>query len=221
MNLRLKRREIPPHLLKYFRPVGHKPKDLINVPAFLAEALRADGWYLRAENIWHKPNPMPESVTDRPTRSHEQIFLLSKSQRYFYDNAAVREPNSPNTHGGKDPNQRKQWSLGAKFGASAKTTLGTSHEGRNPRTVWTVATKPFPDAHFATFNPELITPCILAGSKEGDTVLDPFAGSGTTGVVALRHNRNFVGVELNPSYCEMARNRIRDDAPMFNVEEAA
>jgi DNA modification methylase len=203
------------------RLYGLKPKDLIGVPWMVAFALRADGWYLRQEIIWHKPNPMPESVTDRCTKAHEQIFLLAKSPRYYYDagaiaETAIRAGEIPG--GGREG--RNEVDERVSFFSTKNAAMPVS-EKRNKRSVWTVAPKPYPGAHFATFPTELITPCVLAGSKEGDTVLDPFAGSGTTGVVALRHNRNFVGCELNPSYCEMARKRIYDDSPMFNREEEA
>jgi len=199
-----------------------KAKDLVGIPWLLAFALRADGWYLRSEIIWAKPNPMPESVTDRPTKAHEQVFLLTKSPRYFYGADAVREahehPNATRTRGSFAPG-----SLQENLGKYWKTPNGNHPSGRNKRTVWTVATQPFAGAHFATFPPKLIEPMVLAGSKPGDTVLDPFSGSGTTGMVALRHDRSYIGLELNPEYAELSRNRIRDDAPLLNthLEEAA
>lgn len=171
------------------RTPGLKPKDLVGIPWLVAFALRADGWYLRSDIIWAKRNPMPESVTDRPTKAHEYIFLLAKSARYYYDAAAIREP------------------------CSARK------DGANKRTVWSVATHPFAGAHFATFPPALITPCILAGCPVGGTVLDPFAGIGTTGMVALRHGRSFIGCELNPAYALMAKDRIDGDAALFNMVE--
>lgn len=198
-----------------------KSKDLLGIPWMLAFALRDDGWYLRSDIIWHKPNPMPESVRDRPTSAHEHIFLLAKSQRYFYDLEAIQEPSlsAGQARGG-----------GKKYSADdAISAIGNSHNldkygvtpaTRNRRNVWTVATQPYAGAHFAVFPPKLIEPCVLAGSAEGDTVLDPFAGSGTTGLVALRHNREFIGCELNPEYAQMARHRILDDAPLLNVEAA-
>lgn len=270
--------------------VDFKPKDLVGVPWLTAFALRADGWFLRSEIIWAKPNPMPESVTDRPTKAHEQVFLLSKSARYFYDADAVREEHAhPEvTH----ISERKTDAQEVAFLGNAPTNLGRAgnHEaGRNKRTVWTVATQPFRGAHFATFPPKLIEPMILAGSppkccgvcaapwqrvtertpmvvepskKRAEwqatdkhaatqtggkmvqapesktvgwgptcnhnddsgrsTILDPFSGSGTTGMVALRHDRSYIGLELNPEYAAMSRDRIRDDAPLFNTElEAA
>jgi DNA modification methylase len=298
-------------------PAGYKPKDLLGIPWMVAFALRADGWYLRQEIIWHKPNPMPESVTDRCTKAHEQIFLLSKRPRYYFDSDAIREPakdssiarlgravsdehknvdgapgqpshaihkprlnvkfggnnRCPDTRlqSGNDwvpkerPQRRRAIELAEAAGlteqhfaairavgitdtgkaqvtqdgfgkndvrmielaAEAKAALGGYYreflfdESANKKSVWAVPTKGFKGAHFAVFPLELITPCVLAGSKEGDTVLDPFTGSGTTGVVALRHNRNFVGCELNADYVRMARERIYTDAPMFNREDAA
>jgi DNA modification methylase len=289
---------------------GTKPKDLLGIPWMVAFALRADGWYLRSDIIWNKPNPMPESVTDRPTKSHEYLFLLSKGPRYFYDADAVREPVSPASNfGGPGPAQPMPSTTGDAINdRRIHARLGNGSvgdpSGRNKRSVWTVATQPFPGAHFATFPPKLIEPCILAGSPPkccgvcgapwrrvvereaaeriepqhaqmareehfretrpigqrgnagmangaqmaasamsrtvgweatcecGDTgrrntfvqaatvpsvVLDPFAGAGTTGLVALRHDRSFIGIELNPVYAEMARNRIRDDAPLLNT----
>jgi len=157
-------------------PNGLKPKDLIGVPWRVAFALQADGWYLRSDMIWNKPNCQPESVKDRPTRSHEYLFLFSKSEHYRYQAAAVRGPN-----------------------------------GRNVRTVWDINTRPYPQAHFATFPPALVEPCIQLGSGPGDLILDPFVGSGTTGLVALKHNRRFVGVELNPAYLQIAEHRLNGD----------
>ena len=265
---------------------GLKPKDLVGIPWRVAFALQADGWYLRSDIIWAKPNPMPESVTDRPTKAHEYLFLLSKSPRYFYDADAIREGASE---------------IGIAREGRARTTPAHSPPGaqpnrressngewltavRNKRTVWTVATQPFKGAHFAVFPPKLIEPCVLAGSppkrcgecgapwervtertaatvlhpgsdyndKAGrndghrgelvgaahktlgwqptcehndDTgsavVLDPFSGSGTTGMVALRHDRSYIGLELSSEYAAMSRNRIRDDAPLFNHQTEA
>ena len=154
-------------------PEGLKPKDLIGIPWRLALALQKDGWYLRSDIVWHKPNCMPESVKDRPTRAHEYVFLLSKSEQYFYDYESVREAN-----------------------------------GRNRRSVWSIATQPFREAHFATFPVTLVEPCILAGSRLGDFVLDPFFGSGTVGVVAQSLGRRFVGIELSPEYVHIANKRL-------------
>ncbi len=159
-------------------PEGLKPKDLIGVPWRVALALQADGWYLRSEIIWHKPNCQPESVKDRPTLAHEHIFMLSKSERYYYDHEAIKEP------------------------ANGSGRL------RNRRSVWSINTDPFPAAHFATFPPALVEPCIHAGSRKDDIVLDPFIGSGTTGMVALRLGRRFVGIELNQEYVDIALERL-------------
>ena len=217
-----------------------KPKDLMMVPARLALALQDDGWYLRSDIIWHKPNPMPESVTDRPTSAHEHIFLLTKSRRYAYYADAIRtEVTAPTTkmpdgwdtgpgaHGSIHRNGREK---GAK--ADKQRGHGRRHEGfndrwdamskdeqqangANARNVWSIATMPYKDSHFATFPPEIPRRCILAGSKPGDTVLDPFLGSGTTLLVADRLGRDGIGIELNPAYAAMARKRITGDCPMF------
>ena len=188
----------------------------VDVPSWVGvpPSVETTGWYLRSDIIWHKPNPMPESVTDRPTRAHEFLFLLSKSPRYFYDADAIREDGAGRLDLGrmKQPDAR----LGEGGGWAKDGTL-RDEAGRNKRDVWTVATQPFSGAHFAAFPPKLIEPCILAGAPEGGVVLDPFAGAGTTGLVALRHNRSFVGCELNPEYAELARDRIRDDAPLLNT----
>lgn len=280
------RRERPP---SSFRHESLKPKDLVGIPWRVVFALQADGWWLRSDIIWNKPNPMPESVTDRPTKSHEYVFLLTKNERYFFDADAIREPYNQaslsryNYQFGKGP--------AAAIAKSPAVGDGNGHDadpnpaGRNIRSVWTIATSPFPDAHFAVFPPEIPRRCILAGTSEkgvcgqcgapwvrvvettkpplrqvksagpyaghgllggarfddpivtrttgwqpsckheGDpipaTVLDPFCGSGTTGIVALRHGRNFIGIELNESYVEMATRRIESDAPLFNVAATA
>ena len=187
-----------------------KPKDLIGIPWRVAFALQADGWYLRQDIIWHKPNPMPESVRDRCTKSHEYIFLLSKSAKYYYDHEAIKEPSSQSTiqrmSQANLANQRGSDRVPGKTNGTMKTVGdGVS---RNKRSVWTVTTKPFKGAHFATFPSALIEPCVLAGCPEGGTVLDPFTGSGTTGMVAVKHGRSFVGCELNPEYIEIAKARI-------------
>jgi DNA modification methylase len=197
---------------------GLKPKDLIGVPWMVAFALRADGWYLRSDIIWHKPNPMPESVTDRPTKAHEYLFLLSKGPRYFYDADAIREAPALSTLAdARIPYSRPRNGNQASVTDEIGHPVPTPEAGRNKRSVWTVSTQPYSGAHFATFSPKLIEPCILAGSRAGDVVLDPFNGAGTTGLVALRHGRSYVGIELNAEYADMARWRLRDDAPLLNT----
>jgi DNA modification methylase len=186
-----------------WKNVGLKPKDLVGIPWRVAFALQADGWYLRQDIIWAKPNPMPESVTDRCTKSHEYIFLLAKSQKYYFDNEAIKEPTTTNDNSNRDRDNSK---LNNTPGRTKMAGLKTNnYEMRNRRSVWTVTTKPFKQAHFATFPEDLIRPCVLASRKDG-TILDPFAGAGTTGVVAKKNNRNFIGIELNPKYIEIARN---------------
>ena len=187
-------------------PSGLKPKDLVGIPWMVAFALRADGWYLRQDIIWHKPNAMPESVTDRPTKAHEYIFLLSKSQRYYYDFEIIKEPTITRDNSYRDRGDSK---LNNTPGRTRMGGLKTNnYEMRNKRSVWTVPTKPFSEAHFAVFPPALIEPCILAGCPKNGIVLDPFMGSGTTGMVAAMYQRNFIGFELNPEYCKIADKRI-------------
>jgi DNA modification methylase len=204
------------------RHPGVKAKDLYGVPWMLAFALRADGWWLRQDIIWHKPNPMPESIRDRCTKAHEYIFLLAKSERYYYDALAISEEASEDSGWAKqraagvdtwkynDTEERKA-ATGQSVDSSTFGTLGR----RNKRSVWSVTTKAYDEAHFATFPPDLIEPCILAGCPEGGTVLDPFGGAGTTGLVADRHHRNAILIELNPEYAAMARKRIQGDSPLF------
>lgn len=240
--------------------VGCKDKDLIGIPWMLAFALRADGWYLRQDIIWSKPNPMPESVQDRCTKAHEYVFLLSKGPRYHYDAGAIAEPlglasvarlaQNVDQQAGSDRvpgktngamkavgrraagnkthksqaayeagDERMRTKAGLVSFAErerAKVEAGDLAGTRNKRTVWEVATQPFKEAHFATFPPALVEPCILAGCPAGGTVLDPFFGAGTTGLVADRFQRNCIGIELNPAYAEIARRRIADDAGMFS-----
>lgn len=248
---------------------GLKQKDLIGIPWMLAFALRADGWYLRQEIIWAKPNPMPESVTDRCTKAHESIFLLSKSPRYYFDAAAIAEPPAPSSlarwaqnvdeqagsnrvpgktngpmkavggngwkgsefHKGKTAEHQlgrasknrtnvKPGKIMAAEPTNGESTFGFG-ETRNKRSVWTVPTQPYSEAHFATYPPALIEPCILAGCPAGGTVLDPFGGAGTTGMVADRLGRNAILVELNPEYAALAERRLSNDGGMFADVRAA
>ena len=241
---------------------GMKPKDLQGIPWRAAFALQADGWYLRSDIIWHKPNPMPESVQDRPTKAHEYIFLLSKSQKYYYDAHAIKEPivcpesstlediqramnrkrftdptepsyrapsgwdTEKGSHGAFHKDGRRPKGNAKTFRGGGTYTQGRSYDNdskvereshgntvnesgmKNKRDVWTVATQPFPEAHFATFPTELIRPCILAGCPVGGIALDPFHGSGTTGQVSLEENRDFIGIDLNPDYIEIQKKRI-------------
>lgn len=205
---------------------GLKPKDLVGIPWRVAFALQAAGWYLRADVIWHKPNPMPESVQDRPSKAHEYIFLLTKSADYFYDWAAIQEPGSmahsvpsadktrPTTTPGKPPHSgldkqrgHKRTHEGFRDRLDSMSKAEQCAAPRRKRSVWTVATIPYAGAHFATFPEKLIEPCILAGCPEGGIVLDPFFGSGTTGAVAERLGRRWIGCELNPDYIALARHR--------------
>jgi len=230
------------------RSEGLKPKDLMGLPWRVAFALQADGWWLRQDIIWSKPNPMPESVTDRCRKAHEYLFLMSKSARYFYDQDAILEPCSRNTHArlsqdvqaqvgserahagrktngnmkavGRGPKTALAGS-GIKYNESFAPAVSMPVTERNKRSVWEVATQPFSQAHFATFPPALIEPCIMAGCPRGGVVLDPFGGAGTTGLVADRLGRNAILIELNPEYAAMARRRIaRDQPPMFASEVA-
>lgn len=251
--------------------LGLKHKDLCGIPWRVAFALQADGWYLRSDIIWEKPNAMPESVTDRPTKSHEYLFLLSKSARYYYDNGAIEEPmtapeastpedvsrvhnrrratcvdprqdkikvpagwdTKPGAHGTihregrasdpvyvkapRDPGPREpRPGIDTRGGNQGNGQIPNNSPTRNRRTVWSIATQPFPGAHFATFPTELVAPCILAGSRADDVVLDPFGGAGTTVMVAVGLGRRGISCDLNRTYAEMARRRIRDDRPLFN-----
>lgn len=205
------------------RQAGVKPKDLYGIPWMVAFALRADGWYLRQDIIWAKPNPMPESVRDRCTKAHEYLFLLSKGPRYHFDAETIAEEVAPATVA-----RLSQEGLSEQAGSDrvpgktngAMKAVGAT-DTRNRRSVWNVATQPFKEAHFATYPPELIEPCILAGCPKGGTVLDPFGGAGTTGLVADRLQRNAVLIELNPAYADIARRRLEGDAGMFSDLEAA
>ena len=201
---------------------GAKPKDLIGIPWMLAFALRSQGWYLRQDIIWHKPNPMPESVTDRCTKSHEYIFLLSKSQKYYFDYESIMEPCADqernNFQSGSRANginkDRNDNDLGERSKTWKPKTID-NQKVRNKRSVWEVNTKPCKEAHFATYPFELIKPCILAGCPENGIVLDPFMGSGTTAIVARSLNRNYLGVELNPEYIKIAHKRLDKHLGMF------
>ena len=189
---------------------GLKSKDLIGIPWMLAFALRADGWYLRQDIIWHKPNPMPESVRDRCTKSHEYIFLFSKNKKYYYDNEAIKEP--AKDWGTRDRTNGKYHNEGT--GLQPHSGLTKSYPTKNKRSVWSVTKKPYKGAHFATFPPELIEPCVKAGSQEGDIILDPFMGSGTTATVAKSLNRDYIGCELHEEYGTLIQKRIQDYVPV-------
>jgi DNA modification methylase len=197
-----------------FEYPGIKSKDLVGVPWMVAFALRADGWYLRQEIIWHKPAPMPESCTDRCTRSHESLFLLSKSADYYYDYQAIMEESAESSIRRRglvktpSPKEQEREQAGMQPGLSGE--YGT---GRNKRDVWTIPTESLRELHYAAMPQALVEPCILAGSAKGDIVLDPFAGSGTVGIVALRHGRGFRGIDLNPEYANMAKRRVA--GPLF------
>ncbi len=197
---------------RYASRIGLKHKDLIGIPWRVAFALQADGWYLRQDIIWHKPNPMPESVTDRCTKSHEYVFLMSKSAKYYYDAEAIAEVSAGlgetsirfggNKYGDSDDPKHQTKS------GNVYTDKGT----RNRRSVWSITTQPYKEAHFATFPPNLIKPCILAGCPAGGIVLDPFMGSGTTAIVATNLGRNYIGIEINPEYVAMANARIERES---------
>lgn len=185
------------------RDTGLAPKNLMMIPARVAIALQDDGWILRSDIIWHKPNPMPESVKDRPTSAHEHLFLLAKSGRYYYDADAIAEPSATGFNGS---------SFTSDYDIETKPGLGmverVDHDTRNRRNVWTIPTQPYSGAHFAVFPPKLIEPCILAGSKPGDVVCDPFMGSGTTALVAVKHGRKYTGCEINPEYHRLIAERL-------------
>lgn len=194
---------------------GLKSKDLVGIPWRVAFALQADGWYLRQDIIWHKPNPMPESVQDRCTKAHEYIFLLSKSAKYYYDNEAIKEDSAESSKDRLNQDIKNQKGSSRVPGKTNGTMNAVGGEKRNKRSVWAVATQSYSEAHFATYPPELIKPCILAGCPEGGTVLDPFGGSGTTAQVASNLNRNAILCELNPEYVEIAKGRLHDSLGMF------
>lgn len=222
-----------------------KVKDLVGIPWMLAFALRADGWYLRDEIIWHKRNPTPESVRDRCTRAHEQLFMFTKSRRYFYDDEAIKEPvtgganaripgNKRHTAGGLyaagDEQHRRTGGLvayaarkraeagsGIRYNDSFAAAIGETVDTRRKRSVWSLTSEPYEEAHFATFPTKLVEPCILAGSRPGDVVMDPFSGAGTTGLVALTHGRRYVGIELNPDYVAMSAKRIAQAAAQLRL----
>jgi DNA modification methylase len=196
-----------------------KPKDLLGIPWLLAFALRADGWYLRSDIIWHKPNPMPESVRDRPTSAHEHVFLLTKGPRYYYDADAIAEDaihaGQVVVLGEKSLSRGQATASGKKASGNGAAASVTVAERRNARNVWTIATQPYSGAHFATMPPDLAERCIKAGTKPGDMVLDPFGGAGTTGLVADRLGRSATLIELNDSYRALAVERLRGDAPLL------
>ena len=201
---------VPPKGTPVTRVKSLKPKDLVGIPWRVAFALQADGWYLRQDIIWHKPNPMPESVQDRCTKSHEYIFLLTKSAKYFYDNDAIRERTKESTLQRLNQNINKQsGSYTPSKGNGNMKAVGDLETGRNKRSVWKINTQPYKEAHFAVFPPELPELCIKAGSSEGDIVLDPFFGSGTTGWVAQRLGRKWIGIELNEEYIKIAEKRFQ------------
>jgi len=207
---------------------GLKPKDLCGIPWRVAFALQADGWWLRQDIIWHKPNPMPESVTDRCTKAHEYIFLLTKSAMYWYDAGMVQEPFADERMGNPGKYRAGLKDCVTPMGVHGKGVTGEgwnangNKSGRNLRSVWTITTKPMPKVfgqeHFATFPPEIPEMCIKAGCPKGGTVLDPFFGAGTTGLVAMRLGREFIGIELNSKYCEMAQGRIFGTLPPASIQ---
>ena len=206
-----------------------KPKDLVGIPWRVAFSLQSDGWYLRQDIIWAKPNPMPESVTDRCTKAHEYIFLFAKSQKYYFDREAIKEKSVTNENRPDGIIRDREYNYNSKLQQMRKGKSWHNHKNdliagqsqkkdlpnlalsyRNRRSVWTINSHPFKGAHFATFPEDLVLPCILAGCPRGGVVFDPFSGAGTVGVVCKKNNRNFIGIELNPAYIEMARQRINN-----------
>jgi DNA modification methylase len=202
---------------KPYKLDGYKNKDLIGVPWMLAFALRNSGWYLRQDIIWHKPNPMPEPVTDRCTKAHEHIFLFAKSARYYFDYEAILEPYAKplNRWSGNNlkASGQSRWAQATDQNIYRNRNVRPNPDGRHKRDVWTVPTRPFKGAHFATFPPDLIRPCVLAGCPPNGIVLDPFFGAGTTGLVALQSGRNYIGVELNSEYVKIAEERLQANLP--------
>lgn len=209
-----------------FANTNIKHKDLVGIPWRVAFALQADGWYLRQDIIWAKPNPMPESVTDRCTKAHEYLFLLTKSAKYYFDHKAIKEPSvsfnpKPSLRQGSKNiigNMSERGVTRTTEGLNLKSQSEKTKEHRNRRSVWTIPTKPFKGAHFAVMPEALVEPCILAGSKPGDTILDPFLGSGTVAAVATKHARKWIGCELNPEYAKIAEQRIAQYTNLFTEE---
>tara|TARA_R110000850_G_scaffold251821_1_gene376981 strand:- start:50 stop:1006 length:957 start_codon:yes stop_codon:yes gene_type:complete len=209
---------------KLFKDNVIKEKDLLMIPNRVAIALQDAGWYIRSEIIWHKPNPMPESVRDRPTSCHEKIWLITKNKKYYYDHEAIKEPCTESTKkrykSGWNGNEERDYVNGkqnhfSKYIGTEKSKTDAL-KGRNKRNVWTITTKPFKGSHFATFPKDLIEPCIKAGCPEDGIVLDPFGGAGTTGIVASLNNRNSILIELNPEYVKLAKDRIEKELGLFN-----
>jgi len=191
---------------------GYKEKDLIGIPWMLAFALRSDGWYLRQDIIWHKPNPMPESVKDRCTKSHEYLFLLSKNKKYYYDHESIKEKAVGERWGGNKPiNMDNTKDTDNQFSGLTRPRKMV-YDKRNKRSVWKVTNRPYKGSHFAVFPPELITPCILAGSEKNDIILDPFMGSGTTAMVAKQLGRYYLGCELHEDYGNLIQDRLPNDS---------
>ncbi len=203
----------PEYSNKGMVPDGFKRKDLIGIPWRVAFALQSDGWWLRRDIVWYKPNAMPDSAKDRPTGAHEYIFLLTKSEKYYYDGDAILEPyTKPLDRWGGDTlvaNGSSAWDEGTGQSAYRNRNIRPNPNGRKKRSVWVVSTEPYPEAHFAVYPGRLIAPCILAGCPEGGVVLDPFIGAGTTAVVARKLSRRFIGIDLSDKYVEMSRERLK------------
>ena len=192
-----------------------KPKDLVMIPNRIAIALQDDGWWIRSEIIWHKPNPMPESTKDRPTSAHEKIWLITKNKKYYYDADAIKEDAAWDRWGKQTQKKDKVGKAKLSKDRTKEEIQKLGNGKRNKRNVWTITTKPFKEAHFATFPKDLIEPCIKAGCPEGGVVLDPFGGSGTTGIVAKSLNRKSIMIELNPEYIKIAKKRIEKELGLF------